>query len=1523
VQSAGRDVHDLSKASAPLAQDLFTGMRVMRVGSDGAEMGSAVCSFGHAEALAAEQGEAGVAREPRAQQRNADTGSVADVPLAITAAAMQMPTLVEQAQGTSATVSVCGGSVAPPVQHGGTADISRAGEAELDAFGGTSAQRLAEMCAAAPVAANVEASTAVKGSSVHVAAPAAHGSPGSGAGGEADADVWGAFQAPSAPLPARIFSDACAADVAAAATQPPRCCPAPQESDTDAPASLDAAASRAVACGKAGGAAMLCALIGASAPLPADMCSVAMAPTLQPANAMKKASLGIPATEAPAGSSGTTNKIAAEADARGCLTGAQAPLLANIFCAPASVPPIGGAAKQDDAMDTSATTVHLAGDYTASGQPGESDDWVDCHVSSEMSLADAASVAPTKAVAACREDGDGAQPRKSRAPIGALPVDLFASAWSTLDALADTGPLSSEAAASAGMRRVVQRADTGAAAAATAALEPAAQAGPADSKWGHLAGARDAGKGSVPAAAVDPAVQAGSLVSEWDDMAGVGEAAEGGVPASEVAPAVQAVQTDSEWGHLACARDAGKGSVPAAAVDPAVQAGSLVSEWDDMAGVGEAAEGGVPASEVAPAVQAVQTDSEWGHLACAREVTKDGVPAPADEPAGQAGPADRATGASTEWRLHDSSLPASTPGSEWGDLVGACEVAEGSVLGLTGTHWDAALSNLPVAMDTVDLSRSRAAPPDPGDCRLVQPMGTGELSDVCVPPSIAEPADQAEPADSEWVDLGAPKQHCSDEPQGAVPDCSGSRELLALADTGADGSTEPDASMTMLESGAQASESVTFARPHADAVAALAAAWQSSASRCECASRSECAQQCGQQCDFKGEPVACERDDGAALGALDMEVSMLSTLSLPESSDVLHDAFGNPARRDQASWDSMHDDVEDDDVPGARLDRTSSEAPEVNVSVMSSLSVPELAAQVQLSGHAEAQVMPQQHLTGGLPTQWASNPAFVKDAFAVWSSAAASPDGSARRSFGDHHLHRGEASPRGPSATGGSGAVLESRQRSGGSGAWGHVAKQPTEAERAEVAEDPEHGWGLCSVTLATEPGDAATVRVHLTLMDAHDKIDDAFEHAARRLSVLYSPTTAEQGLDSVARTSAWNCATCRHVLARTCRDVLQLAEAIAIAGAAAGSTPAATAAACPPAFWPAVAVVQLISNALVQHASCSHALATECSAAVVSPTRVTAGNDGASDATTSSLAPSPRPAAPLSTYSTSATSSPCIAAAQPPVVTLFTTSIGSSRSVSTATRRLDAILDAFSIPYEFVDLSYEPHRRSQMLVHSDGIAQLPQLHVDGVFLGEADELLELHDFGELLPLLSAPAAPKNGVLSATASATGDEGGRLPHTVRCRYEELSRRRSSAEAHLSTQELADLLGSAGSGAAGVRSSEVAAEAGVETPTQEGLDSEHGKEALRDLEELLRAGAPYMRQVLDCSGAVERARLACAAVDSTAGGVGGRVCALSGLPGEGWCCEEFPGEGDGGEGARGIRIVAVTNVLNVLGAGLARL
>ena len=66
---------------------------------------------------------------------------------------------------------------------------------------------------------------------------------------------------------------------------------------------------------------------------------------------------------------------------------------------------------------------------------------------------------------------------------------------------------------------------------------------------------------------------------------------------------------------------------------------------------------------------------------------------------------------------------------------------------------------------------------------------------------------------------------------------------------------------------------------------------------------------------------------------------------------------------------------------------------------------------------------------------------------------------------------------------------------------------------------------------------------------------------------------------------------------------------------------------------------------------------------------------------------------------------------------------------------RVTQVLQAHGVQFEEVDLSLVPERREEMTGVS-GSRVLPQLHVDGKYLGDADAIQELNDEGELVKLL-------------------------------------------------------------------------------------------------------------------------------------------------------------------------------------------
>lgn len=92
--------------------------------------------------------------------------------------------------------------------------------------------------------------------------------------------------------------------------------------------------------------------------------------------------------------------------------------------------------------------------------------------------------------------------------------------------------------------------------------------------------------------------------------------------------------------------------------------------------------------------------------------------------------------------------------------------------------------------------------------------------------------------------------------------------------------------------------------------------------------------------------------------------------------------------------------------------------------------------------------------------------------------------------------------------------------------------------------------------------------------------------------------------------------------------------------------------------------------------------------------------------------------------------------------IVMYGTSIATTLKVRSDVQRMKQILDCMGVKYEEVDLSLNSERRATMLADSPGITQLPQLHVNGKYVGTTDEIMDMNDFGELMPVLktSVPA---------------------------------------------------------------------------------------------------------------------------------------------------------------------------------------
>ena len=90
--------------------------------------------------------------------------------------------------------------------------------------------------------------------------------------------------------------------------------------------------------------------------------------------------------------------------------------------------------------------------------------------------------------------------------------------------------------------------------------------------------------------------------------------------------------------------------------------------------------------------------------------------------------------------------------------------------------------------------------------------------------------------------------------------------------------------------------------------------------------------------------------------------------------------------------------------------------------------------------------------------------------------------------------------------------------------------------------------------------------------------------------------------------------------------------------------------------------------------------------------------------------------------------------------IVLYTSSASGSAKANSDTRRLVHLLNAHGVSYRLVDLSDDttttPSDRISMLTASDCIDTLPQLHVGGKYVGLAEDVQEMEDFGELKRVL-------------------------------------------------------------------------------------------------------------------------------------------------------------------------------------------
>ncbi len=69
---------------------------------------------------------------------------------------------------------------------------------------------------------------------------------------------------------------------------------------------------------------------------------------------------------------------------------------------------------------------------------------------------------------------------------------------------------------------------------------------------------------------------------------------------------------------------------------------------------------------------------------------------------------------------------------------------------------------------------------------------------------------------------------------------------------------------------------------------------------------------------------------------------------------------------------------------------------------------------------------------------------------------------------------------------------------------------------------------------------------------------------------------------------------------------------------------------------------------------------------------------------------------------------------------------------------RAKALLERKGVPFEEIDVGMDPDRRAEMVERAGGRRTVPQIFIDGRYVGDSDELAYLEARGELDDLLAA-----------------------------------------------------------------------------------------------------------------------------------------------------------------------------------------
>ncbi len=71
---------------------------------------------------------------------------------------------------------------------------------------------------------------------------------------------------------------------------------------------------------------------------------------------------------------------------------------------------------------------------------------------------------------------------------------------------------------------------------------------------------------------------------------------------------------------------------------------------------------------------------------------------------------------------------------------------------------------------------------------------------------------------------------------------------------------------------------------------------------------------------------------------------------------------------------------------------------------------------------------------------------------------------------------------------------------------------------------------------------------------------------------------------------------------------------------------------------------------------------------------------------------------------------------------------------------RVKKLLESKGVEYEEIDVMLHPRRRAEMMARSGGRTSVPQIFVDGVYLGNCEEIYALEAAGKLASILERPA---------------------------------------------------------------------------------------------------------------------------------------------------------------------------------------